>query len=168
MAQLVKKSACNAGHPCLILGLGRFPGEGNGNPPQYSCLENPMDRGAWRATVHRVAESDATEWLIIETGANSNVHQGMDKQNVIYPYSGISFSTKEESAADTCYNMTESQKYYVTWKKSDAKDYTFYYFVYMKCQRKQILGKENRSGAPGLGGKSGGWLKMAGGNFRGR
>ena len=38
----------------LIPGLGRSPGEGNGNPLQYSCLENPMDRGAWRATVHGV------------------------------------------------------------------------------------------------------------------
>ena len=41
----------------LIPGLGRFPGEGNGNPLQYSCLENPMDRGAWQDTVHRVAKS---------------------------------------------------------------------------------------------------------------
>ena len=41
----------------LIPGLGRFPGEGNGNPLQYSCLENAMDREAWRATVHRVAKS---------------------------------------------------------------------------------------------------------------
>ena len=41
----------------LIPGLGRSPGEGNGNPLQYSCLENPMDRGAWRATVHRIAKS---------------------------------------------------------------------------------------------------------------
>ena len=40
-----------------IPGLGRSPGEGNGNPLQYSCLENPMDRGAWWATVHRVAKS---------------------------------------------------------------------------------------------------------------
>ena len=40
-----------------IPGSGRSPGEGNGNPLQYSCLENPMDRGAWRATVHRVAKS---------------------------------------------------------------------------------------------------------------
>ena len=38
-------------------GLGRFPGGGHGNPLQYSCLENPLDRGAWQATVHRVAES---------------------------------------------------------------------------------------------------------------
>ena len=46
-----KESACNAGDPGSIPGLGRSPGEGNGNPLQYSCLENPTDRGAWRATV---------------------------------------------------------------------------------------------------------------------
>ena len=40
-----------------IPGWGRFPGEGNGNPLQYSCLENPMDRGAWQATVHGVTKS---------------------------------------------------------------------------------------------------------------
>ena len=45
----------------LIPGSGRFPGRGHGNPIQYSCLENPMDRGAWRATVHSIAESDMTE-----------------------------------------------------------------------------------------------------------
>ena len=44
-----------------IPGSGRSPGERNGNPLQYSCLENPMDRGAWQATVHSVAESDMTE-----------------------------------------------------------------------------------------------------------
>ena len=53
----VKASAANAGDPDSIPGSGRFPGEGNGNPLQYSCLENPMDRGAWRARVHRVAKS---------------------------------------------------------------------------------------------------------------
>ena len=49
-----KESACNVGDPGLIPGLGRSPGEGNGNPSQYSCLENPMDREAWQATVHGV------------------------------------------------------------------------------------------------------------------
>ena len=49
-----EESACNAGDLGSIPGLGRFPGEGNGNPLQYSCLENPMDRGAWQATVHGV------------------------------------------------------------------------------------------------------------------
>ena len=50
-----KESACNAGDPGSIPGLGRSPGEGNGNPLQYSCLDNSMDRGAWQATVHGVA-----------------------------------------------------------------------------------------------------------------
>ena len=52
-----KVSACNVGDPGSIPGSGRSPREGNGNPLQYSCLENPMDRGAWRATVHGVAQS---------------------------------------------------------------------------------------------------------------
>ena len=49
-----KESACSAGDLALIPGSGRFFGEGNGNPLQYSCLENPMNRGAWQATVHWV------------------------------------------------------------------------------------------------------------------
>ena len=53
----VKASACNARDLGSISGLGRSPGEGNGNPLQYSCLENPMDRGAWWATVHGVAKT---------------------------------------------------------------------------------------------------------------
>ena len=52
-----KESACNVGELGLIPGLGRPPGEGTGNPLQYSCLEKFMDRGAWRATVHGVAKS---------------------------------------------------------------------------------------------------------------
>ena len=52
-----KASAYNAGDPGSIPGSGRSPGEGNGNPFQYSCLENPMDGGVWLATVHGVAKS---------------------------------------------------------------------------------------------------------------
>ena len=55
-----KEPACNAGDTDdvgSIPGLGRSPGRGHGNPLQYSCLENPMDRGVWRATVHRLARS---------------------------------------------------------------------------------------------------------------
>ena len=52
-----KESACDAGDPGSIPGSGRSPGEANGNPLQYSCLEDSMDRGAWRATVHGVTKS---------------------------------------------------------------------------------------------------------------
>ena len=52
-----KESACNAGDQDSVPGSGRSPGEGNGNPLQYLCLENPMDRGTWQATVDGIAKS---------------------------------------------------------------------------------------------------------------
>ena len=54
---MVKESASNAGNSGSIPGSGRCPGEGNGNPPQYSCLENPMNRRAWWATVYAITKS---------------------------------------------------------------------------------------------------------------
>ena len=56
-----EESACNIGDQGLITGSGRCPGEGNGNPFQYSCLENSMNREARQSTVHGIAESGATE-----------------------------------------------------------------------------------------------------------
>ena len=66
-----KESACNVGDLSSTPGTGRSPGEGNGNPLQYSCLKNPTDRGAWQAIAHRVAESqtqlsDFTHSLTLE------------------------------------------------------------------------------------------------------
>ena len=55
MTSVDTESPCNAGDPGSIPGWGRSSGEGNGNPPQYSHLENPMDRGAWQAIVHEIA-----------------------------------------------------------------------------------------------------------------
>ena len=56
-----KESTCSAGDLGLIPGFGRVPAEGNGIPLQYSCLEHPMDRGSWLATVHGITESDTIE-----------------------------------------------------------------------------------------------------------
>ena len=64
---VVKKSPVNAG---FFLGWEKTPGEGNGNSLQYSCLENPRDREAWWATVHRVSKQSDTTWRL-----NNNKHQ---------------------------------------------------------------------------------------------
>ena len=60
---VVKNPSANAGDMGSVPGSGRYPGWGNGSPLQYSCLDNPMDRGAWWAIVHGVAESNTTKWL---------------------------------------------------------------------------------------------------------
>ena len=79
----VKASACNMGDLGSIPGSGRSPGEGNGNPLQYSCLENPMDKEAWWATVHGVAKSrtQLSEW--------SYWYTVIDKLWILFSYNGI-------------------------------------------------------------------------------
>ena len=101
-----KASAYNAGDPGSIPGLGRSPGEGNGDPPQYSCLENPMDGGAWWATVHGVAKSrtrlsDFTlriKYLDIRTTKTKSLtlfqflQNGQSKINILLdPYNDFNF-----------------------------------------------------------------------------
>ena len=74
----------------LIPGLGRSPGEGNGYPIKYSCLETSMDRGAWRATVHGVTESDTTEQL---THNVSSVQFSSVAQSYLTPCNPMDSST---------------------------------------------------------------------------
>ena len=88
-----KASACNAGDLGSIPGSERSPGEGNGKPLQYSCLENPMDGGAWGTTVHGVAELDTTEQLHSLTHSlndlerwDGEVVRGRIKRDGIYTY----------------------------------------------------------------------------------
>ena len=73
-----KESACNAGDLGSISGSGRSPGEGHGYPLQYSCLENPMYRGAWQAAVHSVAQSwTQLKWL--SSSSNKSIGQNVIK-----------------------------------------------------------------------------------------
>ena len=98
-----------AGNPGLIPGLGRSPGEGNGNPLQYSCLENPMDRGASQATVHGVKKS--------QTRLNDDTHKytrdkGYEKQTKWQPRGKISKSIifKKLYGIDDPVSLTENQE----------------------------------------------------------
>ena len=72
---MVKNLPTNVGDASLILGLGKNPGEGNGNPLQYSCLGNPMDRGAWQATVHDVEKS----WTRLNDQTKNQADQDWDR-----------------------------------------------------------------------------------------
>ena len=77
----VKNPPANAGDLRSIPGSGRSPGEGNGNPLQYSCLENPMDGEAWQATVHGVAKESDTTYQV-----NKNILKYSFFYSKIYPF----------------------------------------------------------------------------------
>ena len=99
-----KESACNAGDPGSIPGLGRSPGEGNGNPLQYSYLENPMDRGAWWATVHGVTELDATNTHTQYNEYPYNHHRGLTTVSV-YLLHACGNTSKEVTDIFTFYSQ---------------------------------------------------------------
>ena len=84
MDQWVKNRSANEGDAGLILGSGRPPGKGNGNLFQYSCLENPMNRGAWRATVQRVAKSQTRLSTCTYTHTHINTNSFLFFKSILY------------------------------------------------------------------------------------
>ena len=75
-----KESTCNAGDLGLIPGSRSSPGEGNGNPLQYSCLENPLDRGAWRATAYSVARN----WTWLGNWTATTIKEMLDSESFLF------------------------------------------------------------------------------------
>ena len=105
-------SAGAAGDADSVPGLGRSPGEGNGNPLQYSCWENPMDRGAWRVTVHRVSKSLTwlSDWACMQCAvwSNSILVRPQTHGHAMYPPTSHSFhclfyTTYGQSLWVTCF-----------------------------------------------------------------
>ena len=90
-----KESACNAGDPGLIPGWGRSPGEGNGNPLQYSCLENPKDRGAWQATVHGILQARILEWVALPFSRGSSQPKDWTQVSCIAGWFFTDWATRE-------------------------------------------------------------------------
>ena len=93
VAQRIKRLPAMLETPGSIPGLGRSPGERNGNPLQYYCLENPMDRGAWRATVHGVTDSrtglsDFTFTFTSSTGGGFGICKTSQRYCCVYPLMG--------------------------------------------------------------------------------
>ena len=110
-----KEPTCNAGDVGLIPGSGRSPGEGNGSLLQYSCLENPMDRGAWWAnSPWGLKESDTTEQLSTHAKKNTHTTQGTVASTTHIPTQSQSF--KQPHRPSFCYNL------HITFKESEHRE----------------------------------------------
>ena len=115
VAQTVKHLAYNARYLGSIPGSGRSSGEGNGNPLQYSCLENPLDRGTWWATVHWVAELDTTEQLHFHFSQTKLTQCGLQQGAAIGSSTGSWYASSE---VKTDWRSEEpSVGYYGNWQK---------------------------------------------------
>ena len=136
-----KELTCNVGDPSLIPGLGKSPGEGNGYWLQSSCLENPMDRGAWRATVHGVAKSQTrlSKWHFRPTWMESlrekkrkKMREG-DVDTESDRHRGKGMWIKEENVICKARSLCDNKKL------NCGKQYvTLFLIILMGCQRYQL------------------------------
>ena len=99
-----EESACNAGDPGSIPGLVKYTGEGNGNPLQYSCLENSMDRGTWKTIGHTVSKS--------QTRLNNLHTYTSSYSEVLCKYFSTNKNPKRNKVVFICYHEVSSKAYY--------------------------------------------------------
>ena len=115
-----KEYACNARHPGLIPGSGRSLGEGNGNPPQYPCLENQMDRGAWQATVHGLAKSKTRLSDFIFNANTLKNHVAVTKQSCgspVDPQSQVTGSRQKSGGQTTSHGKATGLQNQKDWPR---------------------------------------------------
>ena len=141
-----KESTCSAGDTgdvSSIPGLGRSPGDGKGNPLQHSCLVNPIDRGAWLATVHRVTELDMTQQLTTRAHKNcsppgSSVH-GISQTRILV-WVAISFSRASSPPRDWTNISCTGRQILYHWATGEALRF-FIYMIICKhtCNHRRLL-----------------------------
>ena len=127
-AQRIKKSARKAGDWGSIPGLGRSAGDGNGNPLQYSCLKNSMDRGIQRATVHVVAESDMTEQLTHTWTFAIHKSVGLEMTSALKKCPGVGLGKRIQNRAD--------------FQEANFKSYNFTHSAYLYSRKQRFLAEQ--------------------------
>ena len=134
---MVKESACNAGDLGSIPGSGRSPGGGNGNQLQYSCLENPMDRGAWRPTASPWSgkESDMTEQLLLLNFILK------DDETLLKGYRKSQFSALENSFWWQCEEWTGWGQSWITGKKLQSFRQEMMIWIEMRANGQETRAK---------------------------
>ena len=124
--------SCQAEHASLIPGSGRYPEEGNGNPLQYSCLGNPMDRGAWQAIVHgvtRVKHDLATKEQTTAIEEQEKSNQRTEGQARLVRVGGVEVETTHHESIWNNYwqeSVTEG-RYYFKWRTVELDLYTLFF-----------------------------------------
>ena len=121
-----------------VLGSGRSPGEGKGNPLQYSCLENPMDSGAWRATVHGVEESDTSEASGHAPSSLSSLEVRLSELSPLDPSSRSPVSHLDFHVHS--HLVLHRQFYHLIFQKVLRRDSLFFHFLFQTFRFLYFLG----------------------------
>ena len=133
-----KESAYNAEDLGSVPGLGRSPGEGNGNPLQDSCLKNSVDRGAWWAPVHEIAESDITEQLSL-THCHCNTYH---KFSILKQHKCFLLQSWKAKAWNQLYwaKVKVLGSFWKFWEKNEMQNLQGFFVVFVFCHSSRLAG----------------------------